>query len=274
MEIVFSNSDKGVINRAKSEGVLGSVGHLKDLFDQTILFGGAFDMGPINCSPISDQRKQLVRSTFYSEYWASDENIQTEKRFNAYWEEYGDCYNRIIQLGKEGGAVRIWYSCSPSAQCGFFQTVYLLKDFNCKISFVKLPAYRTTEHLEPLTSWGEVRPEEISRYFVEEQLSFERKSSMIKYWEQLMKENTPLRVVVNGHLISAQEDFYDSLINKMIGRTPFQVSHLIVDMMRAYSLGIGDFILSERLKALTRCNVLEVVKRNAGFYDSVLKKSE
>ena len=80
MEIVFSNSDKGVINRAKSEGALGHVRYLKDMFDQTILFGGAFDIGPINCSPISAQRKQLVRSTFYSEYWSSDESIQTEKR--------------------------------------------------------------------------------------------------------------------------------------------------------------------------------------------------
>lgn len=97
---------------------------------------------------------------------------------------------------------------------------------------------------------------------------------MIKYWEQLMKENAPLRVIVNGHLISVQEDFYDSIINKMIGEAPFQVSHLIVDVMRAYSLGISDFILSERLKSLIRCNVLEVVKKNVGFYDSVLKKHE
>lgn len=44
--------------------------------------------------------------------------------------------------------------------------------------------------------------------------------------------------------------------------------------MRAYSLGISDFILSERLKSLIRCNVLKVVKKNVGFYDSVLKKHE
>ena len=66
MEIVFSNSDRGVINRAKSEGFLGPLQNTKDLFDQTISLGGAFDIGPVNCSPICNQRKQLIRSTFYS----------------------------------------------------------------------------------------------------------------------------------------------------------------------------------------------------------------
>ena len=274
MEIVFSNSDRGVINRAKSEGFLGPLQNTKDLFDQTISLGGAFDIGPVNCSPICNQRKQLIRSTFYSDQWTTAENAQVEDRFNDYWTEYNDYYNRIIQFRQNDGTIRVWYSSSPSSLCGLLQMIYLLKDFNCKISVVKLPSYSSTEPIRPLSSWGEIHPEAISKYYVEKKLSLESQTSMIRFWEQLEDENAPLRAIVNGHLISVREDFYDSLINKMIGSTPFRVSRVIVDVMRIYSLGISDFIISERLKSLVRCNALKVIQRNDRFYDSVLQKEQ
>ena len=47
MEIVFSNSDRGVINRAKSEGFLGPLQNTKDLFDQTISLEELLILAPL-----------------------------------------------------------------------------------------------------------------------------------------------------------------------------------------------------------------------------------
>lgn len=90
---------------------------------------------------------------------------------NDYWTEYNDYYNRIIQFRQNDGTIRVWYSSSPSSLCGLLQMIYLLKDFNCKISVVKLPSYSSTEPFRPLSSWGEIHPEAISKYYVEKKLA-------------------------------------------------------------------------------------------------------
>lgn len=273
IEIVFSDSDKGVVNRVKQEGLLDPLRYSKDSIDQTILLGGAFDIGPVNCVPTCIQRKQLIRSTFYSDCWTTEESKQIENEFNDYWLRYNDSYNDIIQFAQNGGEFRVWYSSSPSSLCGLLQTVYLLKDFNCKISVVKLPAYSYTESFRELTSWGGIHPETVSKYYAEQGLSYKSRTHMIKLWERLEKENSPLRATVNGHLVSVQEDFYDFFLYKMMDKAPFRVSFLIVNVMRMYSLGIGDYIIAERLKSFIRHNRLKVIQRNDRFYDSFLQKS-
>lgn len=81
-----------------------------------------------------------------------------------------------------------------------------------------------------------------------------------------------MRAVVNGHLFSVDPGFYDSFLRKEIPDEPFEVAVLILTMFHKYPLGIGDAVLSKRIKAMIERWELVVVQKKTKFYNSILQK--
>lgn len=263
MEIVFNNSEKGIVDRmlhAPKSRLLGTNMTRKKLLESALSLSGALDIGSIRYSPTSEQRKQLIRKAFYSDCWSSDAQEETEDSFLNYWSNLVSDYARCRELAQGGESIRIWYRPSPGGLCGLCHMSRELSRFDCKITTVKFP---------PL---NHIQPETLMQTYTEDALSAERQEMLANVWDKLVEEDAPLRVLVNGHLVSAQEDFYDSFIFDAMNSDPFIVSHLIVDVLRSFSLEISDFIISERLKALLRSNVLKVLRKEKRFYDCILQR--
>lgn len=160
---------------------------------------------------------------------------------------------KINIAAKTGRAIRIWKSATPSVACGFAFLCDELRAIDCEISVVLLPEYviGPTDTITSYSHWGEVSPDEFERF-----LSFEKKLTSIEKglyanrWQELKVENSPLRAIVNGKLLSVPVDFYDHLIIKNISDDEFVMEELIAHLMGKYPIGVSDAWYAHRIAYL------------------------
>lgn len=93
------------------------------------------------------------------------------------------------------------------------------------------------------SGWGEVAPEEWHRYLALQKPVlpvFEK--GCATHWQELQRENAPLRATLNGQLISAPETLYDDFIFREIAAEgeEFQEVKVIGRVIGKYQLGIHD----------------------------------
>ena len=80
-------------------------------------------------------------------------------------------------------------------------------------------------------------------------------------WQELAQENAPLRAVINGSLVSVPADFYDHFIQRELKKQDgdFMEARLIANIIGICQLGIGDFLLHQRIEAFIQKGLLAVV---------------
>ena len=81
-----------------------------------------------------------------------------------------------------------------------------------------------------------------------------------------------MRVVLNGKLHSVKMDFYDPFIRKEIPNDPFKVAQLIGLVLGRNHLGIGDWLIAQRIQKMVESHELIAVQRDSTFYGTTLKK--
>lgn len=94
---------------------------------------------------------------------------------------------------------------------------------------MKIPEYivRGNEIIS-YRNWGEVAAEEFAGFLpYERELSREEVRMYRSLWMELQEENTPLRAIINGKIMSVGENFYDFLIWKELTKKPIKEARLI-----------------------------------------------
>ena len=138
-----------------------------------------------------------------------DEDTYTKdnNRLNKYW-------SYLKTFLDEGKHLRIWYSNHPEELCGFYWLCSHLKKYDQEFYAVELPDVAKHEgKTEKVYSWSQMSVENIMKAVENARLlSKEEIIANAEVWGRLKKENAPLRVVVNGQLISVPEEFYDPWI--------------------------------------------------------------
>ena len=234
----------------------------------------ALDIGDIESSVIDDSRRDLIAQFLNANPW--NELNEMEESINHYWENCVSDLNKLLIKAKAGEPIRIWYSDAPYSKCGFYNTVYQLNKFGCHISAVKLPDYMPIgdQEVKEIVSWAEVSPGEFAYYLP---LEFEVPESMqktiIMEWEKLKQENSPLRIVLNGKIHSEKLDFYDRFIRKEIPDGNFKVGQLIGFVLGRNMLGIGDWLIAQRIKKMIESGELIVIHKDSAFYGTTLKRA-
>ena len=81
-------------------------------------------------------------------------------------------------------------------------------------------------------------------------------------WEELRKENAPMRLMVSGNLVSLPDTFLDSFISNSVNTltNTFTIAQLIGEVMDAYGLMVGNRPLFERVLSFIERDELEIVK--------------
>ena len=144
-----------------------------------------------------------------------------------------DVYVREMQRLKnyleEGETIRIWYSDAPYSVCGFYHVCSILSEYDNPVRVVKIPEYivRGNEIIS-YRNWGEVAAEEFAGFLpYERELSREEVRMYRSLWMELQEENTSLRAIINGEIMSVGENFYDFLIWKELTKKPIKEARLI-----------------------------------------------
>lgn len=232
------------------------------------------DMGDIS-APVTDlSRKEFITQMFTADRW--DELQDMEDSVNRFWDGCLSDWNKLTTRAKAGEPVRIWYSNAPYSMCGLYHAIDSLKDYGCRVSAVKLPTFmpRGEREVESAVSWGEITPGKFAQYLpLETEIPGSVQRAIGMEWEQLKRENAPLRVVLNGKLHGAEWNFYDCFIRKEIPDGTFKVGQLIGSVLGRNQLGIGDWLIAQRIKKMVGSGEMTVVQRNSAFYGTTLKRN-
>ena len=208
-------------------------------FDFTLDIGGIGD-------DFVEERNRVLHRFGYMEPDKAERHIKNSlERLEAF-----------CQRVRDGEGIRIWFGQGPGDMCGMLWLCYEMVRRGLpldKVNFAELP--------EEKLSASELRDEEWSQHAALQAL-MEPKEIQFRasQWEALREANAPLRVVLNGCVLSATEEFYDDVIwqeiEKMGGefRQPKLVGKLL-DL----GIGVRDSWISYRLDRFVEHGMLELV---------------
>lgn len=295
IEVVFSDSTKGSMKVAKNYNKENMVGGAtcyigtppsKDELDKHLdgkALGGTsdevvgislyLDIGDIKSGATSNVRKELIYKMFRHPYEENEGDISWKTE---YWHENLADIEKLKMCAKNGEHIRIWYSDAPYSICGFYYVISQLKEYTSKVTAVKLPKTKVKEEntIISYTSWAEVEPGKFFDFLpLEKEITITEKRFIASRWHELELENTPLRAVVNGKLVSVPEDFYDYFIRQSLLDGEFPVARLIGTVLGNYQLGIGDWLVAQRIDLMIANGEFEVVSDKEFGYSRILKRS-
>ena len=292
LEVVFSDSEKGSMKVAKNYnkkdmlgGAISYIGKkptkvgLEKHFEgqavggnsrDVVNIGFSLDVGDISGSIDGDERQNV-----FLKLWGRFDFDNKEKE--QFFLNQRKDMEYLLSAAKNGIPIRIWKSSAPYSTCGFYFVCNILRNIDCNISVVSLPKYKQISENEIVeySHWGEVEAGKFYQFLpLEKQLSQIEKRIASDYWHELMVESAPLRVVINGKLISAPESFYDFIITKNLPDNDFIMARLIGKLLGEYSLGISDSWYALRIDKMIEENKLIVVENKdpSHPYGKVLRK--
>lgn len=180
--------------------------------------------------------------------------------------------------------VRFWVDRTPDAACGLCWALDQLRPLgleNLDLWVVELPAQ---SHLAEgglvLQRLGELHPSEYGRLAQDARpLPVDQAAALAVQWQELKKQNAPLRAVLNGLLVSAAEDLYDPYLRWTLDEMPgtFQEAMLIGRTLGQFPLGYGDTWLAMRVEqwiADGKLTALTKADADTPAYHRMLQKSE
>ncbi len=260
IEVLFGESEAASMKVAKSKAihkiedgstaVLGRgqrslprpehTGWMEGSPDEVICLGFLLDIGDIGEAVDSDYRKELIYSLYARGAWSENEDMDRELR--QLCDVYCGELDRLKSFLAAGEDIRIWYSSSPYSLCGFYHLCSILQSCRNKISVVKLPeCVVKPKCIVTLYNWGEVAAEEFAGFLTEERpLPPEEIRMYSSRWNELKKDGSHLRALVNGTLLGVPETFYDFLIWRRLGSKPIKQARLIGDILGSTPVGVSD----------------------------------
>ncbi len=210
---------------------------------------------------------------------SADVSVELEDRISAGQESLERFLSRAASE-----PVQVWTSSQPDEACGLCWLMAQMEAAGLrdpKVIMVDLPHWedRMDGSAVQCSSWGEIEPLEWGRLAMRgEVLSPVRISALAARWRTLQEENSPLRAMVNGRLVSVPADFYDHIILRALGRQPeeFPEADLIADILSRCRPGAGDAWLALRIDALISRGLLVPVPgegSRAPLYRRTLRKT-
>lgn len=257
LHAVFSDSARGALLMAK--GVRGC--------EDVYAFELALDVGDISEDVPGAARRAVLEELCHF----SPDVPGIAQQIDWKMQQAAEGLRAVLARSAAGEPACVWYSGQPHELCGCCRLLAQLHGLGEKrgeVRAVRLPAYaeRADGVLVFWNGWGELAPEEWSQ-FLPRQHAVPPTAFPAAFgcWQKLKQENAPLRAVVNGQLVSAPADFYDSFLRRVLAELPeqFEEPELIARVMGEYRLGVGDGLLAQRVEALREAGELAAVTRAA-----------
>lgn len=224
-------------------------------------FDLALSVGEITETELGEQRRDALKKL--ASVWPREdleqeleEELQNARR---------DLASVLARCGG-GEDVRVWYSHNPDEMCGMHWLMAQLNTLKQRgaVYLIQIPAWNDQEDTTVRTyqGCGELGPGEWGKFL---SLQREGKPALVeacaKHWQELQRENAPLRIFLNGRLQSAPEDLYDSyILRELDGQgEAFLEANVIGNVLGKYRLGIGDAWIALRVEQFIKDGLLEVL---------------
>lgn len=281
IEVLFGESEAASMKVAKNKvnSIVSDKSPLEEntewlegTADEVICLAFMLDIGEINQDICGEYRKKLIYSMFnQGQYGTNSEmNEELKEAANVYIREL----ERLKKHLDEGESIRIWYSRSAYSLCGLYYVCNLLYHFENRIVLVELPEYGVNGNvIVSYQNWGEIAAEEFAS-FIKNQKEIEH-IEIRRYaqkWYELVKDNSPLRSVINNHVIGVGEDFYDFLIWRNVSEKPVKQARLIGDILGYYPVNVGDWWYARRIQHFIDNGNIEILEDSENKYARLIRR--
>lgn len=290
IEVLFGDSEAGSMKAAKCKiisrvadgptAILGagrrkaSVGDqwIEGTADEVVCLAFKLDIGDITKDIGSEYRKALIYSMLNQGRCREYSEIEQEEKetLDVYCREW----ERLKKYLENGEDIRIWYSKSAYSLCGLYHVCKLLYNCQNRVFLVELPDYRINGNvIISYQNWGEIAAEEFAA-FIENQreINYHERKQYATKWSELVEDNSPLRAVINNHVIGVEENFYDFLIWKKLTQKPIKQARLIGNILGNYQISIGDGWYAKRIQYYIDKGKIEIVEDSENKYARVIRK--
>jgi hypothetical protein len=286
IEILFGDSEAASMKAAKNKIIIGGVNGptavwiagkkkppeksytewVEGTSEEVICLGFMLDVGNIQEAADSPYRKELLYSMYAQSQWEQDKEFEEELKKTV--EFYPNELVRLKKFLEDGESIRIWYSDAPYSRCGFYCLCQILMKYENGVHVVKLPEYMVGEKsIHSYKNWGEVAAEEFAGFLsYEKKLSKEEIRMYAGLWSALVKDNSPLRTIINGTVLSVPEEFYDFQIWKELPSEPIKEARLIGNIIGKYPISVGDWWYAKRIEYYIRQGKICVVEDSKNKY--------
>ncbi len=118
---------------------------------------------------------------------------------------------------------------------------------------------------------GECGPEELAAFYHKKRKVLDCEAKLLySRWERLVAENAPLRVLENGKVVSASEDYYDAAILSNTSERETSAAMVIGRTLGEYA--VNDYLIFERIRKLAACGKLEIVINGRNYRETTVKR--
>ncbi len=291
IELAFNESLAGALKYAKSmklgQKITGSVGIIggskKDLHEAKkpqywpgVTIGGtstdvealtlALDIGDIS-DIVSDPVRTKQLSVLYGDFPGVPEEIG---KTNTH------AINRLRETQTTLEPIRVWLcESSPADLCGLCFLCYLTREFQTPLFIVRTPTIvEKDDCVISHRSSGEIHPSNLGVLSEgAEAVSATMRRFYAGIFLDLMKENAPLRAIVNGTFLSVPENFYDFALYAHMPEGEFVMARLIGNAL-LHTPGVSDRWLFLRIEHMVRTGELAIVSPATDDhpYSAILKR--
>ena len=192
-------------------------------------------------------------------------------------------YATLLEEVQNGEPIRVWVGREPDDVCGLYWLMEQLRPIGFEkldVTLVELPSWEARQDgcIVQYNGWGEIEPYHMERMaLLGKKLPTNYLRSLANRWKELQQENSFLRAVVNGKLVSVPETQYDAFILRELDalEDEFNEGFLVGRVLGKYQLGIGDGWIALRIEQFIKDGLLVPITTpspNAPIYHRFLKK--
>ncbi|MCF0258330.1 MAG: DUF1835 domain-containing protein [Erysipelotrichaceae bacterium] len=174
----------------------------------------------------------------------------------------------IIDRFKGGEDIRIWRSGAAYSMCGFCFVCSLLQNGAGGVFVVPLPGFLEnpkTGRVIECVNWSQI-PCELFSETLEQQreLTAQEVSAYGRVWKRTVRENKPLRVMLNGSLMGVDADFYDFLLWQNLGSEPQTEAAVLGNILAAAQVSMPETWFAGRIEHFIQTGKIQVrqISRN------------
>lgn len=245
INICFSESARGTLKQAIIKNKLGRKEKVIALIDN------------ISQGPIRDVINVEERVNWWNELNGEDKYYYCE--IDDLKENYNKFYKEISEISNTD-TIYFWYGQCSKEICGMMYTLQLLKSKSPNMYFINISdmIIEYTHHIFVPKSVGQIMTEKLREYTkLARKIDSKEYEDLLNQWETLKKENSILRVFIDGKVRSVGEDYFDIDILKY-SEKKLKKSARIVGTVLGYSeTEISDDYIFWRVKELAKSGKLK-----------------
>ncbi|SDB44838.1 protein of unknown function [Pseudobutyrivibrio sp. YE44] len=231
------------------------------------------DKGFIDEDITSDYRTNFPKE-FYSYEHFSEEDIEEPLDEDDCWSRRGilnqwDLFNKYLPVEKN---VRIWVSETAESYCGFLWLCNYLECKNINVYILKCPDIVRGRQI--IKRWEQLERKDLVNNIKNSVKLTETEISIhARRWEELIKENSLLRVLLGSEVISVNEDFYDFIIRKHLPNDEIKQKTLISNIFFSAPIPISNIWYMRRIDYLISQGEIVIVEDAYNQNERLLKKA-